>query len=124
MTFGEFIAERRKVNGLLYRDIAKALGVSTVYVSDIEKGRKNSFKKDKLEILAAMFDLSSEDKNLMFDLAGKQRNMVPPDLLEYIMERYYVRIALRSARDHKADEADWDKAIEIFEEQEKGDGKS
>ena len=114
MTFGKFIEEQRKKNGLFYRDIAQALEVSAVYVSDIEKGRKNSFRKDKLEILAELFNLSDEEKNTMFDLAGKQRNIVSPDLLDYIMERQYVRAVLRTARDLDASEADWNMTTAIF----------
>ena len=43
----------------------------------------------------------------MFDLAGKKRNSVAPDLPEYIMERDYVSAALRTARDLDASEQEW-----------------
>lgn len=106
------MAEKRKEKGLIYRDIAEALGVSVVYISDVEKGRRNAFEKDKLETLANLLSLSDEDKTVLFDLAGKQRNEVSPDLPEYIMERDYVRYALRTARDLKADEAEWLRFVE------------
>lgn len=48
----------------------------------------------------------------MFDLAGKQRNSVAPDLPDYIMKRDYVAAALRTARDLDADEDDWLKFVE------------
>lgn len=114
MTFGEFIAQKRKSKGLLCKDIARALGVSTVYVCDIEKGRKNAFKMDKLETLAVVFNLSREEQSIMFDLVGKQRNIVSPDLLEYIMDRGYVRDVLRIARDNKASESEWQEVIKIL----------
>ena len=60
-----------------------------------------------------------EEKTIMFDLAGKRRNSVAPDLPEYIMERDYVSAALRTARDLDADEADW---IEFVKELKKRKG--
>lgn len=104
--------EKRKEKGLIYRDIAETLGVSIVYVCDVEKGRRNAFEMDKLNILASVFGLSDEDRTIMYDLAGKQRQEVSPDLPEYIMENDYVRYALRTARDLNADEAQWLKFVE------------
>lgn len=48
----------------------------------------------------------------MYDMAGKQRNAIAPDLPEYIMEREYVSAALRTARDLDAGEAEWREFIE------------
>lgn len=112
MTFGEFIAEKRKAKGLIYRDIAEALNVSAVYVSDVEKERRNAFEMDKLNILTSVLDLTDKEKTIMYDLAGKQRNEISPDLPDYIMERDYVRYALRTARDLKADEDEWLRFVE------------
>ena len=52
--------------------------------------------------------LTNEEKVIMFDLAGKSRSEVAPDLPGYIMERDYVSAALRTARDLGADQDDWD----------------
>lgn len=52
------------------------------------------------------------DKTTMYDLAGKKRNSVAPDLPDYIMEHDYVSAALRTARDLDASEADWLKFVE------------
>lgn len=48
----------------------------------------------------------------MFDLVGRQRNTVAPDLPDYIMGRDYVAAALRTARDLNAGEAEWLKFVE------------
>lgn len=56
--------------------------------------------------------LSEEEKAEMYDMAGKQRNAIAPDLPEYIMEREYVSAALRTARDLDAGEAEWREFIE------------
>ncbi|MDR2908977.1 MAG: helix-turn-helix domain-containing protein [Oscillospiraceae bacterium] len=107
MTFGKFIADRRKDLGMIYRDIAEPLGVSVVYVCDVEKGRRNAFEKEKLGILASLLGLTEEEKARMYDLAGEQRQEVSPDLPEYIMGNDHVRFALRAARDLGAGEAEW-----------------
>lgn len=112
MTFGDFLAAQRKEKGIIYRDIAEALGLSIVYVSDVEKGRRNVFERERLKTLALLLGLTDEERTLMYDLAGKQRGEVSPDLPEYIMENDCVRYALRTARDLDADETEWLKFVE------------
>ena len=48
----------------------------------------------------------------MYNLAGKKRNAVAPDLPEYIIERDYVSAALRTARDLDAGEEEWMRFVE------------
>ena len=78
-----------------------------ITLTDIEKDRRNPPEMEKLETIARILNLSDEDKAIMFDLAGKKRNSVAPDLPEYIMERDYVSAALRTARDLDASEQEW-----------------
>ena len=65
-----------------------------------------------MERISQILTLSDEDKTLMYDLAGKKRNSVAPDLPDYIMEHAYVSAALRTARDLDASEEDWLKFVE------------
>jgi hypothetical protein len=55
---------------------------------------------DGLRDLAEILELSEQEKNEMFDLAGRDRNQVSPDLPEYIMDKDIpaARVALRKAR--------------------------
>ena len=87
--------------------MAEMIGITAPYLTDIEKDRRNPPEKEKLETIARILNLSDEDKAIMFDLAGKKRNSVAPDLPEYIMERDYVSAALRTARDLDASEQEW-----------------
>ena len=48
----------------------------------------------------------------MYDIVGKQKDGVAPDLPEYIKGKEYVSVALRTARDLGAGEADWHKFVE------------
>ena len=117
--FGEFIEERRKNAGITLRGLAGILEIAPSYMSDIEKGRRYPPDKVKLDEIVKHLMLSENDKNLMFDLAAKEKeNTVSPDLPEYIMEKDLVRVALRKARDTNASDHKWEKIIEILGESE------
>ena len=110
--FGEFLQRKRTEKQITLRKMAEMIGITAPYLTDIEKGRRNPPEKEKLELISQILMLNDEDKTTMYDLAGKKRNSVAPDLPEYIMEHDYVSAALRTARDLDASEADWLKFVE------------
>ena len=110
--FGEFLQKKREAKQITLAEDGRDAGHHRANLSDIEKDRRNPPDMDKLEQISTILLLSDEDRTLMFDLAGKKRNSVAPDLPEYIMGREYVATALRTARDLDADEADWLKFVE------------
>jgi len=110
--FGEFISQKRVEKQITLRKMADMLGVSAPFLTDVEKDRRNPFDMEKLTQLAKILDLSNEERELMFNLSGKKRNAVAPDLPEYIMERDYVSAALRTARDLDAGEEEWNQFVE------------
>ena len=114
-TFGEFISEKRKDLRLTLKEMADRLDISSPYLSDVEKGRRDSFDLEKLVKVAEILELTDEEKSEMMDLAGRQRNTVAPDLPEYILNTKGVSVALRKARDLDAKEEDWLKFIEQIE---------
>lgn len=105
--FGDFIAKKRIEKGITLREMAKQLEVSAPFLSDVEKDRRNPFDNDRLEKVSLILHLDEQEQSLMYDLAGRKRNTVAPDLPDYIMERDYVSAALRTARDLDAGEAEW-----------------
>lgn len=112
ITFGEFITQKREEKDITLRELARQLEVSASFLSDVENNRKPPLTADRLEKVARIMLLSAEEKTTMYDLAGKQRNTVPPDLPEYIIERDYVSAALRTARDLDAGEEEWQRFID------------
>lgn len=106
-SFGEFLQKKRLENEITLRKMAELIGITAPYLTDIEKDRRNPPEIQKLDKIAEILSLTEEEKAVMFDLAGKQRNSVAPDLPDYIMKRDYVAAALRTARDLDADEDDW-----------------
>ena len=115
-TFGEFLQRKREESKITLRKLAERLGLSAPFLSDVEKGRRNPPDLAKLEQIADILSLSTEDKQTMFDLAGKKRESVAPDLPEYIMSRQYVAAALRTARDLDAGEEEWQRFIQELQE--------
>lgn len=116
--FGEFLSEKRVQRDLTLREMARKLEVSAAFLSDVEKNRTAPLTKDRLDKVAEVLGLSVDEKTTMFDLVGKQKNTVAPDLPEYIMGRDYVAAALRTARDLNAGEADWLRFVEELKRRE------
>ncbi len=83
--FGDFIAKKREERRITLREMARRLDVSAPFLSDVEKDRRNPFDSDRLEKIAGILELNKQERELMYDLAGKRRNTVAPDLPEYIM---------------------------------------
>lgn len=120
--FGAYIAQKRIEKDVKLKPIADKLGVSVTYLSDIIKGRRNPPDIDGLEALAEILGLSEEEKNVMLDLAGRERNQVSPDLPEYIMDETLpnARVALRRARNAKLGDDFWEEVNKIIDK--KGGG--
>ncbi|CAI3303128.1 MULTISPECIES: helix-turn-helix domain-containing protein [Bacilli] len=115
--FGAYIAQKRLEKDVKLKPIAEKLGVSVTYLSDIIKGRRNPPDIDGLEALAEILGLSEEEKNVMFDLAGRDRKQVSPDLPEYIMDETLpnARVALRRARNAKLGDDFWKEVNQIID---------
>ena len=92
-------------------------------MSDIEKGRRYPPDKDKIYKIAEVLGLNEDDTNTLFDYAALSRdNGVSPDLSDYVMGVGNLRTALRKARDINAGEDDWQKIIDMLENQKKNGG--
>lgn len=104
ITFGEFIRKKRLEQSITLRRMADQLDVSAPFLSDVEKGRRNPLDLDKMNQLADFLHMNSQERDTMYDLAGRDRDTIAPDLPEYIKDRGYVTAALRSLRDLDAGE--------------------
>lgn len=112
MTFGEFLRSKREERSISCRQLAKELGVSIVFLSDVERGNRGSFyDMQMLEQIRLLLSLTDNDYITLLNLSGKQRNTIAPDILSYVRDRDYVSSALRVARDLNANEGDWNMFI-------------
>ena len=123
--FGKFIDEKRRGRAkgggdILLKDIAKAMGMTATYLSDIIKGRRNPPEMKLLEKIAEVLELTLEEKEEMFDLAGRERNETAPDLPDYIMdaELPHVRVALRKANNKKLGDDFWKQVVKNIDAKE------
>lgn len=121
MTFGEFIKEKRTKRGINLRKLAELVNIAPAYLSDIEKGKRNSPSAEKMDKIAEVLNLSKAEIETMRDLAANDRpNNVASDISEYVTQHESVRVALRKARELNLSNQDW---IKIIEEMEKTDNK-
>ena len=115
--FGAFVKSKRNGRGVTLRAMAESLGIGYGYYSDIESGRRTPIELALLEKIVEAMRLSDEDSKTLYDLAGKAREAVPPDLTGYINTTERARIALRVAKEKATDE-DWQRFINDLERKE------
>lgn len=110
--FGELLTQLREKKDKTLRELARAIGVSAPFLSDVEKGRRSALTAERIDKVAEVLQLDQDERNALFDTAGKQKNSIPPDLPDYIMEHEFVSAALRTARDLDASEEEWKRFVE------------
>jgi transcriptional regulator with XRE-family HTH domain len=122
--FGTYIDSKRKGRGIdgadvLQKDMALAMGVSNVYVTDMIKGRRYPPNISYLEKLIDILKLSPEEWEEMLDIAGREREEAAPDLPEYLMSEDipHVRVALRRANDKHLGDDFWKTVVKRIEKQ-------
>lgn len=115
--FGEFLVQKRLQRDISAKWLAEALGISQVYMCDIEKGRRH-ISESLLPRLADILLLSEEDRCMIYDLAAKSKNTISSDLLEYIMQNDVVRKVLRAAQRNGVSDETWQEFIERISVQE------
>lgn len=104
--FGEFLVQKRLQSGIPAKWLSEKLGISQVYMCDIEKGRRRISDK-LLPKLAELLLLSEEECYEMYDLAAESKKAVSADLSEYIMRNSIVRRFLRTAQKNNVSDEMW-----------------
>ena len=95
MTFGSLLRQLREEKRLRQADLANTIGVSAVYICDIEKDRRNPPCYRKLQQIARKLELTEEETAGLFDLAGQARGEVAPDIIEYLVANPVVQATIR-----------------------------
>jgi len=118
--FGDFIKNKRMKDyrELTLSDMAKELGISVSFLSDIENRRRRPFDPEKMEIFARFMDLTEEETARMYDLASYENGEVPYDIEETLMYDdvgTLARMALRQTKAGNATEEDWKRFIREIE---------
>ena len=112
VTFGEYLKHKRDEKQISLREVARTLGVSAPFLSDVENNRRGPLTEERLADLAKVLNLNEKEQSEMYDIVGKQKGLLAPDLNPYVTERPYVNAALRTARNLEANEEDWQRFVD------------
>ncbi len=110
--FGQFISEKRLRLSMESQELAKALGISNAYLSQLEKGIRTHPSDELLDKIAKILCLNKAEKETMYDLYAEASGQISPDIAEYVAENKIVRQAIRAARDANVSDEDWKQFIE------------
>lgn len=75
--FGRYLRELRESTGKRIKDLAQEMGWTTVYISDIELGRRNPPSPAKIRQIASVLGV---DPRELLNLADKEKKQVVLDL--------------------------------------------
>lgn len=93
---------------------ARMVGISSVYASYLENGKRPAPSKKVLDSMIAVLQLNPDEVTILLMLAAKTHHgpALPPEIIEYINNNEYVSTALRFAMEHKAPSYIWIELIE------------
>lgn len=108
-TFGGYIRQKRQERMLRLNAFAKQVGISNVYLSYIESGKRPAPSQPILLKISNVLKLSPEESDRMYALAELSRRQpgFPEEVWEYVAARPYVIDALRSAARNGIGEEEW-----------------
>ena len=121
VTFGEYLKHKREEKQISLREVARTLGVSAPFLSDVENNRRGPLTEERLADLVKVLNLNEKEQAEMYDIVGKQKGLLAPDLNPYVTERPYVNAALRAARNLEANEEDWQRFVDDLIKRKNGD---
>ena len=75
--FGDYFKELRKSKDVTQKQIADAIGKSTMLISGIETGKNGPFTEADLESVSEVLSLSEVEKKQLFIEAAKAKGTLP-----------------------------------------------
>ena len=106
--FGVFLKDKRKEAHLLQDELAKVIGKTGQYISNIEKGKNNAPPKESdVEALIQKLELSTEDAREFRIKAAADRQQLPKSQMEYIASHPTLLRLLYYAEKHNIDDNIW-----------------
>ena len=96
-SFGSFIREIRISNDIGQRELAEKIGIAASYLNDIEKNKRSA---PKVNIIKKISSILKINLDLLNDLAGKSKNSLAPDIIDYIEKNPNVISLIRTAKNN------------------------
>ena len=114
-TFGQYLRAVRQARGVSVRQMSKAVEKTATYISDIEQGNNRPPEKELLEKIIEQLDLDgyTEVRTKLYDLAARERNDVPADIKEDIMNNDLLIRVIRSIKKNPNGEQFWKRLAEL-----------
>ena len=109
---GQYVSLQRTARCITCRHLSQMVGISTAYLSQLERGIRLNPDPQLLLRIAQALSLSPEEATTLFDLYAETTGNLPPDITEYLNGNSIVQRALRQAREANATEEDWEHFIE------------
>ena len=99
-TFGTYLRSIRQERQLSLRQLAKAVEITPTYLSDLERGNNHPPDKTLLEKIILALELQHDEEcwQTLLDLAAKERNDLPVDIKEYLMENPTLQKLIRKVQ--------------------------
>ena len=109
--FGSYLRAVRRARKLSVRQLAKAVGKTPTYLSDIEQQNNRPPEKELLDSIIHELELDDYPnvKTKLYDLAAMERNDVPADIKEYIINNRDLINLIRNAKDRPNSDLIWKK---------------
>lgn len=119
--FGSFLLKKRKETGLLQSQLAEAIGKTSQYIHNIEKGKNNAPPNHSdLKKLAKALRLEEKDEKLFFEKAAADRNTLPKEQIQYIYSHSGLADLIRIGAEKKISNKQWKTVLELIQKDEKG----
>lgn len=111
--FGAYMKALRLSRGYTMRGMAKEMGVSAQYLSEVEKGR-SKITADRLKEFAACLHLTTAEMEKLYDLSACEDSKAPQDCVDYLYDNPLAMQALRLAKRDGNSDAEWQKMIDTL----------
>ena len=95
--FGDYIRALRLGKGLGQRELARILDISPSYLNDIERNKRVA---PRAELITSLTEALGADVEMIFDLAGRSRETVPPDITDFVLDKPEVIALVRAIKNY------------------------
>lgn len=112
--FGQFISEQKNKHSLQSKDLAKKLGISMGYLSQLEHGKRFCPDISLIKKMIEIFELNTDEVYILYDLYEEVTGNLSQDIKEYIQSNVIIKKVIRYAKEISASEKEWERIIEFL----------
>lgn len=104
--FGTFLRDKRIQKELSLRELSQKINLSHSYLSSVENGKKSPPSNKVLLEIAKALMLDTESRELLFDIAAKEKELqnsdynLPADISKYLFDTEIAKSFIREADKH------------------------